>query len=98
MKILASILTAGLLAVASFAALADKIDINEADAATLAALNGIGQTKAEAIVEDRNANGPFRSIEDLARVKGLGPAVLERNRDRITVGADSDPHHHAAAD
>lgn len=86
MKILRSILLGATLAATSLASFADKIDINVADAAALAALNGVGQSKAEAIVEYRKANGPFRTIEDLANVKGLGPATLDRNRDRLTVG------------
>lgn len=96
MRPLSSIVTAILLAAAGFAALADKIDINEADADALAALNGIGQAKAEAIIEYRKANGPFRSVEELTRVKGLGNAILDRNRDRITVGGGGEPRQDAS--
>lgn len=84
----AAIVTALLLAGAAFAVHADKIDINRADATALAALNGVGPARAEAIVEYRRINGPFRSVEELTEVKGLGTFVLERNRDRLTVGED----------
>ena len=61
-----------LLAGSAFAA--DKVDINRADAAQLeASLVGIGPAKAQAIVEHRNANGPFKSADELALVKGIDP-------------------------
>ena len=67
-------------------ALAGPVDINHAPASTLAAeLNGVGQARAEAIVEYRENNGPFRSVDDLQRVSGIGPATLRENRDRMTV-------------
>ena len=63
------------------------VDINTADAATLAReLDGIGQSRAEAIVEYRQAHGPFRSAADLIQVKGVGPRILEENRGNIRVG------------
>lgn len=66
----------------------DKVDINSADAAQLEkALVGVGLAKAEAIVEYRAANGPFKSADDLALVKGIGLKTVERNRDSIAVGA-----------
>ena len=58
-------------------------DINRATAAEWDELPGIGPSKAQAIVEDRERNGPFRSIDDLARVKGIGPKLLERLREAI---------------
>lgn len=80
------ILFAMVLMVASFAAMAMPVDINSADAQTLAeALNGIGTAKAEAIISYRKQHGPFRKIEDLLHVKGVGPRILEKNRDAIMV-------------
>lgn len=65
---------------------ADAIDINQADADAIAsALQGIGLKKAEAIVEYRQQNGPYRSIEELAQVKGIGARTLEINLDRIVI-------------
>ena len=61
------------------------ININTADVATLADLNGIGDSKAQAIVAYREANGPFASVEDLANVKGIGARTVEKNADRIAV-------------
>src|SRR5690606_19300953 len=71
----------------SAASAADKVNINTADAAQLeAGLVGIGPAKAEAIVAHRKANGPFKSADELALVKGIGLKTIERNRDLITVG------------
>lgn len=70
---------------------AERVDINAANAAELATgLVGIGQSKAEAIVEYRAENGPFKSADDLGLVKGIGPATIAKNRDRIGVGAAGD--------
>ncbi len=62
-----------------------SIDINTADSATLATLSGVGQSKAEAIVDYRNTHGPFASTQDLANVKGIGPRTVDKNADRLTV-------------
>ncbi|MEO4046294.1 ComEA family DNA-binding protein [Pseudomonas sp. CAU 1711] len=62
------------------------INLNTADAATLEAeLVGIGQVKAQAIVDHRNSNGPFASVDELLEVKGIGPATLEKNRAKLSV-------------
>lgn len=63
------------------------VNINTADVATLAReIKGIGESKARAIVEHRQKNGAFRSVDELALVKGIGAKTLENNRSRLTVG------------
>lgn len=62
-----------------------QVNINTADAETLASLNGIGEAKAAAIVEYRKANGPFKSAEELAEVKGIGDKIVEKIKADITV-------------
>ena len=52
------------------------VNINAADAATLQTLPGIGPSKAQAIVADRTANGPFTDCSQLQRVRGVGPATV----------------------
>lgn len=67
-------------------AFAGQVNINTADAATISAeLNGIGLSKAEAIVEYRKKHGPFKSADDLSLVKGIGEKTVEKNRHDIRV-------------
>ncbi|NGP54617.1 ComEA family DNA-binding protein [Thioalkalivibrio sp. XN8] len=80
------------LALLPMLAWAGPVDLNEADAETLAReLKGIGPARAEAIVAWREANGPFRSADDLVLVKGISERVLEDNRELITVSAPDRP-------
>ena len=62
------------------------IDVNRASEMELTALRGIGPALARRIVEYREKNGPFRSVEELVQVRGIGAAKLEGFRDRATVG------------
>lgn len=74
------------LSLLSFPAFAAPVDINSADAKTLEKeLIGIGPKTAQAIVHYRAKHGPFRSVDDLLKVKGIGPKTLEKNRDRILI-------------
>jgi len=60
------------------------VDINTASAAELSeAMNGVGIKKAQAIVQHRQEFGPFKSLEQLLDVPGIGASLLERNRSRI---------------
>ncbi|HYQ71954.1 MAG TPA: helix-hairpin-helix domain-containing protein [Gammaproteobacteria bacterium] len=69
---------------------AGPVDVNTADAATLAAtINGVGEKKAATIVDYRNTHGPFASVDDLAAIKGIGAATIDRNRDKLTVTPSS---------
>lgn len=61
------------------------VNINTADVAALTQLKGIGVKKAEAIVAWRNANGKFKTVEQLLDVKGVGEAILAANRDKISI-------------
>ena len=62
-----------------------KISINTASASTLMTLNGIGQKKAEAIVSYREQNGPFKKIEDITKVSGIGNSVFDKIKEFIKV-------------
>jgi competence protein ComEA len=88
MRKLAHFLGALWLGCALTANAAGPVDINAANAGELATVMvGIGQSKAAAIVEYREENGPFKSVDDLALVKGIGAATIEKNRDKISVSA-----------
>lgn len=66
----------------------EVVDINTATVEQLAdALNGVGESKARAIVEYRESNGPFQHIDELVNVRGIGIATVDRNRDRIRLEA-----------
>ena len=63
----------------------DLLDINTATAEQFDVLPGIGPTTAGAIVAHREEHGPFRTVEDLLDVRGIGPAKLDQFRDLVTV-------------
>lgn len=68
------------------AALAGPVDINTADAASIAReLQGVGLSKAQAIVAYREQHGAFKRLEDLRKVKGIGARTLELNRANIRI-------------
>jgi len=63
-----------------------KVNINTATAAELETLPRIGPTMAQRIVEYREANGPFKTVEDIQNVPGIGPTTFAGIKDLITVG------------
>lgn len=69
------------------AAISEELNINTASADQMAkALSGIGKSKAEAIVSYREVNGPFESVQDLSKVRGIGKKTVEANVGLITIG------------
>lgn len=65
-------------------ALAGPVNVNTADAETISTeLQGVGMSKAQAIVEYRELHGPFKSFDDLTLVKGIGARTVEINRENI---------------
>ncbi len=62
-----------------------KVNINEASKAQLMKLDGVGASAAQKIIAYREAHGPFKRPQDLAKVEGIGKTVLEKNTGRITV-------------
>lgn len=90
MKALRHLVLAALLAAGIGPLAAAPVDINTADAATLAAgINGVGPSRAAAIIAYRQANGPFASVDELTAIRGIGPKLLERNREVLSVGGSS---------
>ena len=67
-------------------AMAGPVNVNTADAETISrSLEGVGLSKARAIVEYRQKHGPFKSANDLSLVKGIGDRTVELNRENILV-------------
>lgn len=62
-----------------------EVNINTATMQQLTELDNIGSVKAAAIVEYRNKHGDFKSVDDLLRVNGIGMAILEVNRNMLTI-------------
>lgn len=70
----------------------ETVDINTADAYTIAhVLDGVGEKKAAAIVQYREEHGPFKSIADLENVYGIGGKTIEKNVDKIVISQPTDP-------
>jgi competence protein ComEA len=68
------------------AAVEARVNINEADAETIAEiLSGVGQSRAQAIVEYRELHGPFTTVEELIEVRGVGEATLRLNKEKIVL-------------
>jgi competence protein ComEA len=61
------------------------VNINTAGVKQLMTLEGVGQKVAEKVVEYRTAHGPFKKPEEIRKVQGIGPALWEKNRERIVV-------------
>ena len=86
MDIVRKIILIALLA-SPFAILAaDTININTADKASLTSIKGVGEKRAEAIIDYREQNGPFGSVDDLAAVSGIGQKTIDANRDILSTG------------
>ena len=82
-------MTAWLVALVLAAPAPGRVNINTADAAQLITLPGVGKAIAGRILESRAADGPFRSINELTRVRGIGAKTLEKLRPHIAVGGET---------
>lgn len=88
MKLLFKLLAPVLLCLPLLAHAADTININAADKEQLQAMEGVGEARAAAIIEYRQQNGEFDSVDELTEVSGIGPATLDNNRDMLVTGND----------
>lgn len=79
------ILLIGWMMAPGLAAAADKVNINTADKEVLSSLTGIGPVTAERIIEYRDKNGPFKSKEEITKVKGIGEKTFEKIKDLIEI-------------
>jgi competence protein ComEA len=84
-ELLLLILLFGFFAVSLPVSASTLININTADKASLMTLTGIGEVKAQAIIDYRVANGPFAAIEDIMNVSGIGTATFNNIKSSITI-------------
>lgn len=84
-----ALLLAGLVGIGALPGRAEDklININSATAEELATLKGVGEAKARAIVTHREKNGPFKSVDDLDQVSGIGEKLMGSLRSQITIGS-----------
>ncbi len=86
MKTIRNILIFATLSLFSFSAFAGPVNVNTANADSLAEnIKGVGPKIAAQIISYREANGPFGTVEELQQVKGIGPKTIEKNRDVLNV-------------
>ncbi len=87
--VIGALLIAGSVGLGVHAGHADEklVNINSATATELASLKGLGDAKAKAIVAYREKNGPFKSVDDLDQVSGIGNKLLAALRPQVTTGA-----------
>ena len=81
-KLIGGIILSLLMAVPAFAV----VDLNTATQAELEAVKGIGPNKAKSIIDHRDKYGPFKSVEELAKVKGFGKASVTKLKNEFSVG------------
>jgi competence protein ComEA len=75
-----------LMMLVSVSSFAGPVDINSADASALASANtGVGESKAAAIVAYRDTHGPFASVDELSKVKGVGMKTVDKSRNNLMV-------------
>ena len=86
MKLLNTLILTLVLLLPLAAPAASPVNINTADKATLiTAISGVGEKKAEAIIEYREQYGPFKSIDEITKIKGIGQGILDKNRENLSV-------------
>jgi competence protein ComEA len=88
METIRKLLLATLLAVTLHSVAADPVNINSADKAALMQVRGVGEVRAQAIINYREKNGPFKSVDQLTEVEGIGMATIDANREILTVGSN----------
>ncbi len=86
-KVIGALVLALLMSFGSALSASAAVNVNTATKDELISLPGIGPAKAQAILDYRKANGPFKAVDDLRNVKGIGAKRLEKLRNEVSVGA-----------
>ena len=89
MKFIKTTILAIAFALITGVAYAGPVNINTANADNLAVnIKGVGKKKAEAIIAYRESNGPFKTIDELKKVKGIGPKILQKNKENLLISSN----------
>ena len=67
-----------------------EVDINTADKETLMTLSGVGESFAQKIINYREHNGGFKTVQELTNIRGIGQALVDKNKDILTAGEPAD--------
>lgn len=86
METLKKILLTMLIVLPSILYAGEPVNINTAGKEELMSIKGVGEKRAEAIIAWREQNGLFKSVDELEAVSGIGPSIIDANRDNLTVG------------
>lgn len=84
MEIIRNIILLALLSSSGLLFAMEAVNINTANKEALMEINGIGEKRAEAIIEYREKHGRFSSLDDLTKVRGIGQSVVDKNRERLS--------------
>jgi competence protein ComEA len=80
-KLIKSVCVTGAVMFSALTMAGQPVDVNTADAALIAkSLDGVGPVKSAAIVKYRKENGPYKTLADVDKVRGIGPRTLENNK------------------
>lgn len=86
MNLIKKLLLISLVVLPCYLSAAGKVNINTASKEVLMTeIKGVGEKRAEAIIAYRKENGPFKSVDDLANVSGVGESIVEKNKDVLTI-------------
>jgi len=89
MKFIKTTLLAIIFTLITGVAYAGPVNINTANAENLAMnIKGVGKKKAEAIISYRDTHGPFKSVDEIGKVKGIGPKILQKNRENLLISSN----------
>ena len=73
------------------------VNINTASKEELVTLNGVGEKRAQSIIDYRTKNGPFKTVDDLGKVPGIGPGIMKQIKPQISVSGPTSTDKPAAA-
>ena len=90
MQILRKLVVLVLLGLPAAVLAGGEVDINTADKETLMTLSGVGESFAQKIINYRERNGGFKTVQELTNIRGIGQALVDKNKDILTAGEPAD--------